>query len=286
MATLTERSLVPPAFPAFDAAMLERTYPNLHQLIAGARAAMCGANFHGMVLHATTMNTVVGYSFGISGAFDGEWYSSGQIIHIGKYAGFNFIEDVHGNRLLLISLAASNGIDCLSQKIQHIACNRGYFDGARQAVYNLVNFEDVATFKAAVTAYMDDGMVEPVNRSAVVHSLATGSVFGAGCSLNSEQVAALAERIDPNTDDVAFGALILKLSIADLATLNAALHHYLVCGYGDPERRSDRVHALATNTTPNAKPGRELMSSYDTHAIADLVYHVSFCMEKLKHPHN
>jgi hypothetical protein len=268
-----------PALPAYDAAMLNREYPDLVTLLATARTGIAGQDFHGLLLHATPMSNVVGYGFDIAGHHDGQWFTSGEVIHIGKHGDHTFIEDALGRRLLLISLAGDNGAQCLAQKERHIAVNREYFAGTRHAVFGLIHYEDGATIRAALTSYADAGMGHPDNRPFEIKKRATGCPTGEGPSLDQNETRALAAMINPN-GELTFGAVKVHFSLLELATIDAALQIYLDAGYGEPFERPDRIHALATNTTADALAERKVGRSYDDEAICELMSHVTICVKR------
>lgn len=66
---------------------------------------------------------------------------------------------------------------------------------------------------------------------------------GAHPGLDTGDIDALCERINTTPGSVA----PTSLEHAELATLRAALRHYLDSGLGDPSERTDDVHELATD---------------------------------------
>jgi hypothetical protein len=268
-----------PALPTYDAAMLNRTYPELEDMLSAAFKLIEGHQFHGLLLHATTMFNVVGYAFGIDGVTDGRWFTSDELVHIGDHCGHPFIEDAAGKRLLLVSLAGENGSQCLIQKQRHISANRHYFSGTRHAVYGLVHFEDAATIRAALVAYADAGMGKSQNRSLELKKRATGNPSGEGPSLNEREIRVLASFINPNSE-MSFQAVTADLALLELATVDAALQHYLDAKFGDPARRPDHIHELATNTSVDALADREVISSYDDEGIKELIFHVTVVLTR------
>lgn len=268
-----------PALPAYDAAMLNREYPDVISMLEGARSAIANQGFHGLVLHATPMSNVVGYGFDIEGHHDGQWFTSGEVIHVGEHDSYTFIEDVLGRRLLLVSLAGDNGAQCLAHKKRHIAANREYFAGTRHAVYGLIHHEDASTIRAALTGYADAGMGQAENRSFDIKKRATGCPTGEGPSLGESEIRALAAVINPN-GQLNFDAVTVNFARLELATIDAALQFYLDAGYGEPFARPDHIHELATNTTPGALDDREVSSSYDDTAIRELMSQIMVCVKR------
>lgn len=268
-----------PALPTFDAAMINRTYPQLETMLEAAFKLIAGLDFHGVLLHATTMFNVVGYAFGIDGVSDGEWFTSGEVIHIGNHGGCPFIEDAAGKRLLLVSFAGENGAQCLAHKLRHISTNHQYFSGTRHAVFGLIHFEDASTIRAALAAYADAGMGQSENRTSELTKRATGNPSGEGPTLNEIEIRALAAAINPN-GEMSFDAVTANLSLLELATVDAALQHYLDAKYGDPAMRPDHIHELATNTSEDALADREVSSSYDDEGIRELMFHVMVVVKR------
>lgn len=268
-----------PALPAYDAAMLNREYPDLIGMLERARNETDGLDFHGLLLHATPMSNVVGYGFDIDGHHDGQWFTSGEVIYVGKHRSHRFIEDALGRRLLLVSLAGENGAQCLEHKERHIAANREYFSGTRHAVFGLIHHEDASTIRAALACYVDAGMGQAENRTFEIQKLATGCPTGEGPTLDAIEIRTLAAMVDPN-GELAFDAVKVNLTALELASIDAALHCYLDAGYGDPSDRPDHIHELATNTSPGALEDREVGSSYDDEAIRELISHIKVCVKR------
>lgn len=268
-----------PTLPAYDAAMLNREYPDLDSMLEAARTSVVGQDFHGLVLHATPMSNVVGYGFGIEGHNDGEWITSGEVIYVGEHGSQTYIEDALGRRLLLVSLAGDNAAQCLAHKQRHLAANREYFNGSRHAVFGLIHHEDASTIRAALNAYADAGMGQPENRTFEMKQRATGNPTGEGPSLNAAEIRALAAELNPN-GVLSFDAVKVNFSLLELATIDAALQCYLDAGFGEPSARPDHIHALATNTTDDAAPDREVFSSYDDEGIRELISHVMVCVKR------
>ncbi|KZN20418.1 MULTISPECIES: hypothetical protein [Pseudomonas] len=268
-----------PALPAYDAAMLNREYPELISMLERARKETAGLAFHGLLLHATPMSNVVGYGFDIDGHHDGQWFTSGEVIYVGKHGSHRFIEDALGRRLLLVSLAGENGAQCLDHKERHIAANREYFSGTRHAVFGLIHHEDASTIRAALACYVGAGMGQAENRTFEIQKLATGCPTGEGPTLDEIEIRTLAAMVDPN-GELAFDAVKVNLTALELASIDAALHCYLDAGYGDPSDRPDHIHELATNTSPGALEDREVGSSYDDEAIRELISHIKVCVKR------
>jgi hypothetical protein len=248
-------------------------------MLEAAHELIAGHLFHGVLLHATTMFNAVGYAFGVQGVSDGEWFTSAEVIHIGIHGDLPYIEDAAGNRLLLVSLAGDNGAQCLAQKQRHISANREYFSGSRQAVYGLLHFEDASTIRAALIAYADAGMGQPENRTLDLTKRATSNPAGEGPTLIESEIRLLATAINPN-GEMSFDAVTADLSLLELATVDAALQHYLDSKYGDPANRPDHIHELATNTSDDALSDREVSSSYDDDGIRELMFHVMVVVKR------